>query len=118
MTKIKRIERGWAGHYCLGYKCLFHLNTLLVTNKYKIIISTIGNCHIGKELIEIGSDRYYETMVFHAVQKQEFLEIDVDKEINTENNWAIDKPYQDNLANKMHETIVQEIINRIETGKL
>jgi hypothetical protein len=121
MSKIKRTERGWAGHLICGPRCRFHLNTLLSYGKKKIIVSTVGNLIDYSEEAkpkEIGCDRYYETMIFYAMKEEEFIEIDVTKEISFDSEWSISEPYQDNLANDMHENAVQEIINKLEKGGL
>ena len=62
-------ERGWAGHFCLAHKCLFHRNTLLEKDDVKIVVSSVGKMmlkHDSNKLHEIGYGRYYETMVFFA----------------------------------------------------
>ena len=114
MKKVKRTERGWAGHFICGYRCLFRLNTLLTQGKKKIIVSTVGNMRDDNGMPEqIGCDRYYETMVFYAKKKGEFIEINVHKEISSFiSEWCISEPFQDNLANDMHENVVQEIIQK------
>jgi len=114
MTVIKRTERGWAGHFICGYKCRFHLNTLLEYKDTRIIVSTVGMMFTDDKPKEIGCDRYYETMAFEAENRNGFVEINVEKEVNFSNEWAIEEPFKDNEANEMHENVVQEIINKIK----
>ena len=112
--KVKRTERGWAGHFICSHKCRFHLNTLLEYKSTKIVISTVGMMITNNKPEEIGCDKYYETMAFYAKQEDEFVEMDVERPIEFDNNWVIDEPYKDNEANEMHENVVQEIINKIK----
>ena len=88
MTKDKWIWMGHAGHFILGHKCRFHLNTYV--GNY--IVSTVGEYILDNQLIDIlkpefkdlkgdekeyayinkyksediGYNRKYETMVFKA----------------------------------------------------
>lgn len=125
--KVKKTERGWAGHFICAYKCRFKRNTLLECGNIKIVVSTVGNMisHLnGKDFIDtIGHERYYETMAFHAEFDGEYWDVDVCREVPFESQWSLnlnfDKVYAaDNLANKMHETVVAEITQKLKKGEL
>ena len=118
MSKIKRTERGWAGHFICCHKCRFHLNTLLEYKDVKIVVSTVGMMITDDEPERIGRNRYYETMAFHAKDKGVFTEINVKKQVLFDSEYAIEKPYKDNEANEMHGNAVQEIINKLEAKEL
>jgi hypothetical protein len=51
-----------AGHFICGHLCEFKLNTYV--NGY--IISTVGELRIDGQIVTVGCDRKYETMVFKA----------------------------------------------------
>ena len=72
----------------------------------------------------IGDERWYETMVFMGEENSGYIDIDVTKSIETENDWGIwgetwdevleKYPTPDNAANDMHEQIVAEMIEKIQ----
>ena len=69
MEKLIQNHHTWiwqphAGHYILGHKCRFRLNTYV--NGY--IISTVGELPLedGAGYRDVGLGRKYETMVFEA----------------------------------------------------
>ena len=124
-NKVKRTERGWPGHFICGDKCVFHLNTLLEYGNQKIVVSTVGNMVLRKDVPpeEIGCDRHFETMVFHAVPQGAYIDMDVKSQISFESEWAIkrtemNESYVDNLANDMHENVVEEISQRMVSGTI
>jgi hypothetical protein len=55
-----------AGHFICGSRCQFRLNTYIPNSK--VIVSTVGELKYseGEEFQNVGCDRKYETMVFHA----------------------------------------------------
>jgi hypothetical protein len=120
---VKRTERGWAGHYCCAMECQFRRNTLLEKGEVKIVVSTVGAMFQRNEedgYSEIGVNRYYETMVFFAKLEQGiYLDVDVQKQIPINQNWQIGKISEkaDLEANNMHESIVKEMIERIQKGE-
>lgn len=126
MTEVKRIERGWPGHFIAADKCLFRRNTLLESGIKKIIVSTIGNYRLNSHTEPIGYNnypRYYETMVFEAKLERAYYDIDTDKPISFDSNWAIcaasvtDLPNDvDNQADAMHETVVEEITLKLKSS--
>ena len=117
---MKRIERGWAGHFICAHECLFRRNTLVDFGRKKIVVSTVG---MMRDSINEGSydtigagGRFYETMAFHAKKEGPYWDIDVSKQIYFKSEWAIcaksfkDLPIDaDNKANDMHETVISEI---------
>lgn len=128
MSKVKRTERGWVGHFICGYRCLFRRNTLLELDGKAIIISTVGNMlkdisDPSKGIDEVGLNRYFETMVFEAKKKGEYIDADVEKPIEFSSKWCIGKEEWlqdgvDNRANEMHEAVVAEIVDKLENGRL
>lgn len=126
MQKVKRTERGWGGHYILCDRCLFRRNTLLEYNDLKIVVSTVGlmrNIHnenpktIEEKFDTVGCNRYYETMAFHA-GNDEYLDADVSRQLNFESKWCINKIDAELEANDMHETVVEEISQKMAKGEL
>lgn len=121
---VKRTERGWGAHFIGASKCMFRRNTLLEYKDRKWIVSTVGNYvpRLG-DPDSIGDDRWYETMVFEAKMQNGYIDADVCKEIDTDNDWGIwgetweevMKTYHtpDNAANDMHERIVDEMTGKI-----
>ena len=83
--EIKKTERGWPAHFICADRCVFHRNTLLEYQNIKIVVSTVGLMHsfLKKgEFEEIGLNRYYETMVFHANHNDtRYYDIDVSRQI-------------------------------------
>jgi len=120
---MKRTERGWGGHFIASNYCLFRRNTLLEYNDIKIVISTVGN-HQTKEDTKpqlIGVERYYETMCFIAEKDDKYNDADVTKQINFDSKWMIGKDelnddFVDNIANDMHENVVEEIKDKLSNG--
>jgi hypothetical protein len=122
--KVLRTERGWAGHFCCSDSCLFRRNTLLQYKDVSIVVSTVGlmqnifDKDKDKKFIEIGSGRYYETMVFHSNKNDlRYHDADVSKEIDIESPWCISEVDADDKANIMHDTVVEEIVERLKAGE-
>jgi len=120
---IRRTERGWAGHFICADRCRFRRNTLLEDNKYKIIVSTVGNMTSMNEKTTdtVGLDRYYETMVFIGKDDGVYIDIDVSKRVPFDSEWRINEYKSegiDNKANDMHEKVVDEITRQMETGTI
>ena len=127
--KVKRTERGWAGHYICANYCRFRRNTLLEYGNKKWVISTVGNCVMPNvttskiKLTEIGCDRYYETMAFVA-KDDKYNDADVFNEIEFDSEWGLFAgspeefiaiyPNADNNANEMHEKVVEELMIKIQ----
>ena len=125
MSAVKRTERGWPGHFICSDRCKFRLNTLLEYDDKKIVVSTIGNMYIDGKPETIGYRRWYETMVFYAYQDGYYIEADVSRQLYPDQDWGIwadiydELPNDvDNVANQMHESIVQEFIQKLESGEV
>ena len=131
--KIKRTERGWAGHFICAQDCTFKRNTLLQYGKKYIVVSTVGSMrrkNIDGNYIQpeqMGVDRYYETMSFYSDDNDDvYHDIDVSKEIYVPDaKWSINKKeidlYKDtidNVANKMHEDYVSTVSQMLINGEL
>jgi hypothetical protein len=133
-VEVTTQERGWAGHLIYGGKCLFRRNTLVTCGNIKWVVSTVGgmrspidipllNIKAG-QIEQIGADRWYETMVFESLY-DEYDDADVSKQISFEHDWGIfGKTWEeveqrygkdiDNVANRMHDEIVEEIKLKIK----
>ena len=119
---IKRTERGWAGHFICGHRCLFRRNTLLEYNDLSIVVSTVGYMLIidgrEKNIEKIGHNRYFETMCFHSMKDDvRYKDADVQRQIDFNSPWSIDIIDADDKANDMHETVVAEITERLLNGE-
>ena len=117
-------ERGWAGHYILSGRCLFRRNTLIEYGFHKIIISTVGNLVDDtipeRPVIQMGvmPGHFYETMAFYADRRSKYFDANVRKPVKINMSTVITKHGKDIEANKMHEAVVKEIIDRIFKGNL
>ena len=120
-------ERGWAGHFIMGHKCMYRRNTLVSGDNISVVVSTVGNMVIDDKrgVDEVGLNRIYETMVFVSKFENGYHEADVTKEVsNTTSNWCLSKEElrddSDNQADAMHDNMVEEVaelirINAVET---
>lgn len=117
---LKRIERGWAGHFCCGIRCQWHRNTLVLDEETGkgIVVSSVGqlpdDLNKGK-YIEIGAYRYYETMMFVAEERDGYMEANVRKTIYSPDGmaWCVnDYPEEktDLQAEKIHENHVEYVM--------
>lgn len=121
MITIK--ERGWAGHFICSDRCMYRRNTLISDGTTQVIVSTVGNMTLhGETLVNIGSDRVYETMIFHAKEEEGYIEADVSNEIYLDVKAGLSKSElrddMDNQADEMHEANVAEVIRLLEAGEL
>lgn len=118
--KLKRIERGWAGHFCCGIHCQWHRNTLVLDEETGngIVVSSVGqlpdDLDKGK-YIEIGLRRYYETMMFVAEERNGYMEANVLKTIYPPDGmvWCVNdypKEKTDLQAEKIHENHVEYVM--------
>jgi len=132
--KVTTQERGWAGHFICCDKCSFRRNTLVTCGDIKWIVSTVGamrssinipelNIKVG-QIQEIRPGCWYETMAFESTY-DEYDDADVSKRISFEHDWGIfgdtwediEQKYGkdvDNVANNMHDEIVEEIKLKIK----
>ena len=122
LKEVKRTERGWAGHFCCSDSCKFRRNTLLECGETKVVVSTVGNMFNSRgEYVQVGICRDYETYAFHVDPASgDYKDIDVERQIWFESRDAYlikkgDK-YPDLIANNMHETVVQELTEKLEKG--
>ena len=123
---VKRTEQGWPGHFCGVSHCLFRRNTLLECGDTRIIVSTVGAMlhplpSGGRvRYMPMGSDRYYETMVFHAERVGVYWEANVSREVGFDSEWAVGEieAESDEKANQMHESVVAEITGKLKGGGL
>lgn len=120
MSYVKRTERGWPGHYVCAHQCLFRRNTLLEYNDIKIVVSSVGNYIMPSkpnEISKIGPSHYFETMAFHAdYDDHRYYDADVSNSVSFDSPGSIGIQDADDLANDMHETVVDEISNRLLKG--
>ena len=116
---MKRTERGWAGHFICADRCLFRRNTLIEHGDIKIVVSTVGLMRDFEEngFKEVGSDRYYETVAFHADENDvRYHDINVERQVYFNSDWAISELDADDKANVMHDNVVTEIANGLLGG--
>ena len=138
MSEVKRTERGWAGHFIMGSECRFRRNTLLEYNGQSLVVSTVGGLPPRDELLrnpifkpefpgfeEIGLSRFYETMAFLSKEEGAYTEADVGREISIHrevrsgiytDDMERGTEAIDNLANDMHEGVVQHFVDRLLCG--
>lgn len=123
--EIQIKERGWAGHFVCADRCKYRRNTLITCGDIRVVVSSVGNMYIESAEIEpIGFDRYYETMAFKAKKSGDYWDADVTTEIPFESEWAIGgkelhshRNKIDNIADEMHDNVVEEIVNQIKNGE-
>ena len=119
--EVKRTERGWAGHFCLSYKCEYHRNTLLEYNGVKVVVSTVGRLRkdwINNTYEELGHRRYFETMAFIAKENDKYNDADVTRQVSCDAKWCLPSPYMELEADTMHEDVVMELSKRLVDGTL
>lgn len=119
--EVKRTERGWAGHFCLSYKCEYHRNTLLEYNGVKVVVSTVGRLRkdwINNTYEEVGHRRYFETMAFIAKENDKYNDADVTSQVSFDAKWCLPSPYMELEADTMHEDVVMELSKRLVDGTL
>ena len=123
-VKVKRTERGWGGHFCLGQYCRFRRNTLLEAGDTRLVISTVGNCYPPSVKDEdtpyvlsyglVSGKAVYETKIFHAQKEGPYWDADVGKEVSSPIDRYVyvgkDGPWEgiDEDANDMHERTVKQ----------
>ena len=120
--KVKRTERGWAGHFICADRCLFRRNTLLEYENIKIVVSTVGRLFAKRqgmmEIVTVGSERYYETMAFYSDPNDTvYHDIDVERYIELGCDWQLNE-IDDNKANNMHEMAVEWVSAQIVEHKI
>lgn len=119
MGTLKRTERGWAGHFICASSCTFRRNTLLEYGDLKIVVSTVG-AMVSKRFAQIGYNRFYETMAFVAKLDGVYWDADVTKQVSFASKWAVRdiSSTSDQEANDMHESVVEEISQKLISNSL
>lgn len=120
--KVKRTERGWAGHFICADQCLFRRNTLLEYENIKIVVSTVGRLFAKRQgrmgIVTVGCERYYETMAFYSNPNDTvYHDIDVERYIELGCDWQLNE-IDDNKANNMHEMVVEWVSAQIVEHKI
>lgn len=127
VDRVKITERGWAGHFIMANRCRFRRNTLVEYKDKKVVVSSVGlmEARTGNGFKTTGFepigafDRYYETMCWYAdLSDTRYYDIDVEKQISVNSEWAIDEVDADDRANVMHDNVVEEIKARLTSGEL
>lgn len=112
---VSRTERGWAGHYICSPFCLFRRNTLLEKDGVFVVVSTVGNLYIDNKIELIGGNAFYETMAFYSRKDDiRFHDADMHRPVSFKAPWKIYEKNADDRANDMHETVVTELMNKME----
>jgi hypothetical protein len=115
--EVKRTERGWPGHFCCASRCHFRRNTLLECGKIKLVVSSVGRMELDGKFEEIGIDRHYETMAFHARKDGRFWDADVSRQFSFDSEWSVQEIDAEDKANDMHEAVVSELTDKLERGE-
>ena len=118
---MKITERGWAGHFICANRCRFRRNTLIEHDRKKIVVSTVGLMEtLDRQGFDtVGYERYYETMAWHSDKKDKrYHDMDVEKPVYFDSEWAINKIDADDKANIMHDNVVKEICKKLKEGKI
>ena len=121
IKKAKVSFRGWAGHFICANQCRFKLNTLVEYGDIRIVISTVGamvDITGDKKFMEIGCNRHYETMAFHASKNGEFWDADTSRQVYFDSDWAWSDINDEWKANKGHLKVIHEIVTKLEAGEL
>lgn len=118
--KVDRLERGWPGHFIGADRCIFRRNTLLTCGDIRVIVSSIGDMidPITNEIVMIGHNRYYETVVFNAHWTGKYWDIDVNVQLYFDSPWSVDDPEGDDIANDYHEGVVSEMTQKLLNGEI
>ena len=123
--KIKITYRGWGGHFILGHRCRFRLNTLVEVGEQRVVVSTVGllpNPLKEGEWMEIGCGRHYETMAFIAKEVDlgygKVWDADVQKPVDFSSLWAWPEVEDELNAQAGHEAVVAEIVEMAKAGPI
>ena len=118
---VTRRERGWAGHFICADRCKFRRNTLLTKGDVRIVVSSVGLMTHWKGpdhgFEQVGLDRFFETMAFHAKYDGRYWDADVQREVSFESPWRVDTADADDIADDQHEAVVSEFMQRMESGE-
>jgi len=113
-------ERGWPAHFCAAASCRYVRNTHVIKGTRFIVVSSVGNYRNREERIDkIGSDRYYETMVFIGCMEDQYPEADISREVTPDMPRGIYGASVDELsefADNDMDTIHDNMINHVATN--
>lgn len=122
--EVKVTYRGWPGHYILGDRCVFHLNTLLEAGQARVVVSSVGNLrsqgHLSHASEPIGSlvnPHYFETKAFWAQEKDGYWEAATSNEIKLLLPETVVRnldPGCDEQAQRIHEAAVQVVTEQLQ----
>lgn len=116
---VIRKERGWAGHGLISSRCMFRRNTLLQKKDISIVVSTIGLYYYENKFVEVGINKYFETMAFYSLKTdKKYFDADVSRPVYFDSKSGVNTLGDDNEANDMHENVVSEIIQKIENNTI
>ena len=117
--EVKRTERGWPGHFCGAHSCLFRRNTLLDSGIQKVVVSTVGGYRVLEDYETLNaSGAYYETCAFEAISDGHYNDADTSQEISFDSPWMVKDLSDDLGANNMHETVVEELMEKMYKGEI
>jgi hypothetical protein len=122
--RVKRTERGWAGHYICALRCRFRRNTLIECGDVKVVVSTVGLQEkmpfddLEDKFERVGPGRYFETMAFYTRDGDtRYNDADITRRFNFDSPWRIDEIDADDRANDMHEAVVEEIMGKLQNDE-
>ena len=135
--KVKRTDRGWAGHFICASRCRYRRNTLLEAGRVRVVVSSVGLLERreydkpDKDLLALlgGTDQFdtigaggrmYETMAFHAKREGPYWEADVQRDVHFTSPWSLNecKHESDLKMDKQHERVVAEISRKMAAGAI
>lgn len=111
------IEQGFPAHFIGASDCTFVRNTAIIGENEQYIVSTVGNKRHDGQVMKIGADRYYETLVFKAYYDDPYWEADIGSQVRFESDWSISDMNResDYFADRMHNNVVNEIKNKVDS---
>lgn len=120
MSKTKRTELGWPGHFVLADRCRFRRNTLLERGEKRFVVSTVGMMtDRNRDHAQIGYERDYETLIFESERRSGYWEAGNQVSLFEDEEaprWSMlwEDHQSDARANEMHEENVAAVIRFLE----